>query len=95
MSLFLPFVWLCHQPSVAAWPLSSRAPSSPFPPLLTRPGNFPMEESPKGRRGGIDLRQQCGRRRKEGKKKLTKKNNRLAWGAVTKRGHEWRRRRGF
>lgn len=72
MSLFLPFVWLCHQPSVAAWPLSSPAPSSPFPPLLTRRGNFPVEESPKGRRGGKELWQRRGRRRKEGKKNPTK-----------------------
>lgn len=48
MSLFLPFVWLCRQPSVAAWPLSSPSPSSPFPVLLIRRETFPWKRAPRG-----------------------------------------------
>lgn len=86
MSLFLCFVWLCHEPSVAACPLSSPSPSSPFPPLLTWE-TFPWKRALRG--GEKELWQQCGHRRKE------LKTNRPAQGAVTKRGCEWRRRQGF
>lgn len=70
MSLFLPFVWLCRQPSVAAWPLSSPSLSSPFPVLLIRRETFPWKRAPRGG-GEKELWQRRGRRRKEEKKQQT------------------------
>lgn len=68
MSLFFPFVWPCQQPSVTAWPLSSPSLSPPSLPTPDPPGNFPMEEKPRGGGGGKQP-QLRGCRRKEGKKK--------------------------
>lgn len=89
MSLFLPFVWLHHQPSVAAWPLSSPSPFSPFPALLTCWETFPWKRASRGGGGksrGSDTAA-VGEQRKI--------NNRQAQGVVTKRGHEWKHRQGF
>lgn len=88
MSLFLPFVWLCRQPSVAAWPLSSPSPSSPFPLLLTSRKTFPWKRAPRGGGG-----ESCGSGVAIGEKG-EKIHNRPSQGAVTKRGCEWRCGRG-
>lgn len=77
MSLFLPFVWLCRQPSVAAWPLSSPSPSSPFPLLLTCWETFSRKSVPRGgggKNGGSNVEE-----------KREKKNS-PSQGAATKRG---------